>query len=215
MTDLRARAKNLTPTRWLSGLHDLRATTDGALYTAGHGLSAGLEGRIFGANMGVVTTPVAIAATVAIVDTSPQAWIRVPDSTVIIPLYAKFVVEATGITTQGEISHLIAQNDIGNGTSSAADVGPVNLNTAVPAASTCTARQDATGAATAPTNPLELSRFSFAASAVNQHFEWSGGNLGVYPIVRGAGSWAMYIGGNAASWYGQMVWMEFTEASVT
>ena len=214
MTDLNALVNNTSVSRTGLGWTSLRATPDGALYTTDVGGSLGIEGRIFAANMGLVTTPLATAATTAIVNTTPHAWIRVPDGTAIVPLYARIVVESQSITTQGEISLLIAQNDIGNGTSSAADAGPINLNTAAPVTSACTARQLATGAATAPTNPLELTRFSFAASAVNQAFEWDARSLGVFAVVRGEGSWAIYIGGNAVNYYAQMVWAELSEADI-
>ena len=214
MTDLNALVNNTSVSRTGLGWTSLRATPDGALYTRDMGGSLAVEGRIFAPNMGRVTTPLATAATTAIVDTPPHAWIRVPDGTAIVPLYARIVVESASITTQGEISLLIAQNDIGNGTSSAADSGIIALNTAAPVTSACTARQLATAAATAPTNPLELTRFSFAASAVNQAFEWDARALGVFAVVRGAGSWAIYIGGNAVNYYAQMVWAELSEADI-
>ena len=215
MTNLNALVNNTSVSRTGLGWTNLRSTPDGALYTRDIGGSLGVEGRIFAANMGLVTTALATAATTAIVNTTPHAWIRVPDGTAIVPLYARIVVESQSITTQGEISLLIAQNDIGNGTSSAADSGIIALNTAAPVTSACTARQLATGAATAPTNPLELTRFSFAASAVNQAFEWDARSLGVYPVVRGAGSWAIYLGGNAVVYYAQMIWAEFPEGTLS
>ena len=210
MSDARASINN-SPSRVKDRFNELRMTPDGALYRADLGLSVGLEGRIFGMNAGLVTTPLTTAATSVIANTIPHAWVRVPDGTVIVPLYAKITIESSGATTQGEAAILIAQNDIGNGTSSAADAGPVALNTAVPVVSSCTARQLATVAATVPTNPLELQRFSWAASAANTSFEWNPVNTGVYPMVRGAGSWAIYLGGNAVIYYAQMVWMEFSE----
>ena len=214
MSDLRAFIQNLSVGRASSGtLAGLRMTPDGALYTADVALAAAIEGRIFGANSGVVTTPAATAATTAITNTIASHWIRVPDGTVIVPLYCRIVVEANGATTQGEISVLTAQNDIGT-SGVAATVGPLSLNTAGPVTSNCFARQIAT-ASTAPTNPAELTRFSFAASAVNQHFEWNARELGIYPLIRGAGTWAIYIGGNAVSFYAQTVWAEFPEGTLS
>ena len=215
MTDLKAFTRNTSVDRVPTGWTNLRSSPDGALYRVDYGFSLGVEGRTFAANMGVVTTPLATAATTAIVNTTPHAWIRVPDGTAIIPLYAKVVVESHSITTQGEISVLIAQNDIGNGTSTAATAGPISLNTAAPVTSACTARNLATGAATAPTSPLELTRFSFAASAVDQIFIWDAAKLGVFPVVRGAGTWAIYLGGNAVNYYAQMIWAELAEAGIS
>ena len=213
MSDLRA-ISVISPSRPTSGLADLRMTPDGALYTVKHGLSVGIEGRVFGAYAGSITTPLTTAATTAIVNTTPHLWVRVPEGTAIIPLSCKLTIESSGITTQGEASILIAQNDIGSGTSTAA-TGPVSLNTAAPVVSACTARNLATGAATAPTNPLELTRFSWALSTANTTFEWNVGQLGYWPIVRGAGSFAMYLGGNAVVYYAQMQWMELNEAGLS
>src|SRR4030067_977032 len=120
MTDLNALVNNTSVSRTGLGWTSLRSTPDGALYTRDIGGSLGVEGRIFAANMGLVTTPLATAATTAIVDTTPHAWIRAPDGTAIVPLYAKIVVESASITTLGEISLLIAQTAIGNAPSSQA-----------------------------------------------------------------------------------------------
>ena len=110
---------------------------------------------------------------------------------------------------------VIAQNDIGSGTSSAADAGPISLNAAAPVASNCTARQLATGDVTAYTNPLELSRFSWAASAVNQVFTWNAKELGVFPVLRGPATWAIHLGGNTVTHFVEMVWAEYPESAVT
>lgn len=216
MSDLRALIQNLSVGRHGSSAapNSLRMTPDGALYTAPYPLSAAVEGNVFGMNAGTVTTPLSTAATTALANTTPHAWVRVPDGTVIIPLYASITVETSGITTQGEASIVIAQNDIGNGTSSAG-TGPVSFNTAAPVTSACTVRALATGATTAPTNPLELARFSFAASTVNTNFTWTGGEHGYWPIVRGAGSWAIYLGGNAVGYFAQMIWVELSESGLS
>ena len=215
MSDIRAWVQNQSVGRAGTGTFGgLRMTPDGALYVADLNLSAAIEGRLFGANMGSVTTPAATAATTAITNTIASAWVRVPDGTAIVPVYARVVVESNGITTQGEASILIAQNDIGAGSGAAATAGPVSLNTAVPLTSNCTPQQIAT-ASTAPTSPVELARFSFAASAVDQIFEWKARTLGTFPVVRGAGSWAIYIGGNAVNFFAQMIWAEFPEGTLS
>src|SRR3990167_3502936 len=122
MTDIRALVVNTSVGRngTSQAPAELRATPDGALYTAELGLSTGIEGRTFAAHMGQITTPLTTAVTTALSNTTPHAWVRVPDGTVIIPIYARITFEGSGATTQGEISIWIAQNDIGNGTSSAA-----------------------------------------------------------------------------------------------
>ena len=214
MAEVRGYVENLSVGRAGTGtFRALRSTPDGALFIADANLAASFEGRLFGANMGVVTTPVTTAATTAITNTIAHAWVRVPALTAIVPVYCRVVVESSGATTQGEGSVIIAQNDIGV-TGAVAVAGPISLNTAAPVTSNCLPRQLGT-ATTAPTNPIELTRFSFAASAVNQHFEWNARELGIYPVVRGAGTWAIYLGGNAVVYYAQMIWAEFPEGTLS
>lgn len=186
----------------------------GNLYTLPAEYGFGVDGRLFGVHFGSVTTPLATAATTAIAATSPQAWLRVPDNAAIIPLSVNITVEATGITTQGEIAIGISQNDVGNGTSTAGAT-PVNLNTSNPRASLVTARQLATGAVTAETNFVELRRFSFAASAVNQDFTWNVRQQIVPLVLRGPASFLVYVGGNAVNFFAQMQWIELSETAVS
>lgn len=217
MADIRAFVQNQSVGRAGDGsIAGLRMTADGALYIADLTLSAAIEGRVFGFNSGVVTTPAATAASGALTATIGSSYIRVPDGTAIVPVYARLVVESSGATTQGEASLLIAQNDIGVGGGAAASSGaaPINLNTASPLASNCTPNQIATASA-APTNPLEVARYSWAAAAVNQHFEWVGGVNNMAPVIRGAGTFGFYIGGNAVQFYSIIIWAEFPENSLS
>ena len=173
----------------------------------------GLEGRVFGCHWGTLTTPLATAATTAIAAQRPMAWLRIPDGTVIAPMDMEFVVEANGITTQGEIAVATSQNDVGNGTSSAGTSGPLALNTAALSASNVTQRQLSTGDATLETSLLELKRFSFAASAVNQSYSITAEDFdGI--VLTGPASLLVYIGGNAVNFFAQARWMEFTESDV-
>jgi len=187
----------------------------GNLYSLPAELGFGVDGRLFGCHFGTVTTPLATAATTAIAAQRPMAWLRIPDGTAIMPLSVNILVEAAGATTQGEISIAICQNDVGNGTSSAGTSGALSLNTAVPRASLVTPRQLSTGDSTAETSLLELKRFSFAASAVNQDFSWNARQLVVPLVLRGPASFLVYIGGNAVNFYAQMQWLEVTETSVS
>ena len=216
MSDIRAFVKNTSVGRAGDGtLAGVRMTPDGALYVAQYPLSASIEGRLFGCHWGTVTTPLATAATTAIVAARPMAWIRVPDGTTIFPLNLEITMEATGITTQGEISVAIAQNDVGNGTSTAGTSGIIALNTAALVTSNCSHRHLATADVTAETSLLELKRFSFAASAVNQAYSWNAAREGIWPVLRGPASLLVYIGGNAVNFFAQAQFIEVTEASVS
>ena len=214
--DLRTYIQNLTAGRLTSGnWQNNRGTADGAIYTEEWITALAIEGLVYGANGGAVTTPIATPATSAINILRPQFWVLVPDGTAIIPLRAAVQVETSGATTQGEIAVAMCQNFVGNGTSSAATAGPISLNSAVPASSLCTVRQLATADVTAPTNPLELDRFSFAADADNLMYGWEGKDQSVPPILRGPASFLIYIGGNTVNFFAQVQWAEVTEASVS
>ena len=168
-----------------------------------------VAGKMFVANFGSVTTPLATAATTAIVARRPMAWIRVPDATAIIPVRATIVVESAGATTQGEISVAQASNDVGNGTSTASVLGARQLNTRLGTeAGNCTPRHLSTGDCTLEVDLRELDRFSFAASAVDQKFVYRPQNDGLFSVLHGDASWLIYIGGNAVNFFVQMVWIE-------
>ena len=135
-----------------------------------------------------------------------MAWLRAPATVAILPLFCGITVESTGITTQGEIAIAIAHNDVGNGTSSAATLGATPMNPRVSTGSGVTARQLSTGDCTAETNYSELKRFSFAASAVNQDYNWYPTEW--LPPLAGPASFLVYIGGNAVNFFCQMIWIE-------
>ena len=173
------------------------------------------QGRMFGAAFGGVTTPIATAATTAIAAKRPMAWLRIPNGSVVVPSKIGFVVKASGATTQGEAVIAITTNDVGDGTSSAGTTQPINLNTGSSLTSLCSTRQLATADVTLETGYLELKRFTWAASAVNQDFSWRAGDDGDPPTLRGPATLAVYIGGNAVSVYCQMQFAELLESDAT
>lgn len=187
----------------------LRCTRDGTLFTADYFESLAMQGRIFSANMGTVTTPLTFLITAA---NRPDAWIRVPSGTAILPIKATVVLESAAGTVT-EIDVRIAQNDIGNGTSSAADVGPRAHRTDAPLASLCTARQLATGDTTAETNPLSIYRRTYAR-ADEAGIDWRGievtRELMGYPLLLGAATWEVFVAatGTQATGYVVLTWAE-------
>lgn len=132
-------------------------TRDGAAFMADLKMKLGLQGRLFVVNAGSVTTPLTFLVTAA---NRPDVVLRVPTGTTILPFVVETVLEAAAGTAT-EIDVRMAQNDIGNGTSSAASVGPVNLRTDAPLTSLVIARQLYTADATAETNPVSVHRQTF------------------------------------------------------
>ncbi len=192
-----------------AGLVAIHTDRQGNLIVENANNNKAVAGKMFVANFGSVTTPLATAATTAITARRPMAWIRVPAETGIIPVRTTIVVESAGATTQGEISVCQASNDVGDGTSTASVLGARQLNTRLgTTAGDCTPRHLSTGDCTLEVDLRELDRFSFAASAVNQKFVYRPQNDGLFSVLHGDASWLVYIGGNAVNFFGQMVWIE-------
>jgi hypothetical protein len=198
----------------------LRGTRDGAAFSADWIQALILEGRGFGAGIGLLSAGEALPAA-AITTLRPQLWVRVPNGTAIIPFYAAVQVEDTGATGNFEVSLGISPIDAGNGTSSAADYGPVALRTDAPISSNCTCRQEATGDVTAASDPtVELWRVFKAednaatpATGGNANFVWE---PEVCPVVVGAGTLHMAIGSSAAPTVtAQIQWVEVPESAIT
>lgn len=166
-------------------------------------------GRLFGAEMGTVTTPLTFLASAA---NRPDAWIRVPSGTAIIPVYAGVTLESAAGTVT-EIDVRICRNDIGNGTSSAASVGPLALRTDAPnGAGNCTARQLATADTTAETSPLSIYRRTYAR-ADEAGIDWRGIEKdfrGKAPLLIGAATWEIFVAATTtqATGFVLMQWVE-------
>lgn len=173
----------------------LQGTRTGAAYVLPEFEALAYLGRVFAANMGSVTTPLTFLTTAA---NRPDAWIRVPSGTTIIPVQANIVLE-TSTGTATEIDVRIASNDIGNGTSSAATVGPQSTRTDAPVTSLCTARQLATADTTAETTPISVYRRTFGP--VSDTTTPGGLQRGIdatreimgFPICVGPATWEIFI----------------------
>jgi hypothetical protein len=169
-----------------------RGLRDGSLVTANYLDALAQEGRVFTANMGSVTTPLTFLVTAA---NRPDAWIRVPANTAILPIKVVVSLEAmTGTATELDVR--MASNDIGNGTSSAASVGPLSVRSDNPITSACTARQLATADTTAETTPMTLYRREFIraddAGSDSKGIEVTREMMG-FPVLVGAASWEVFV----------------------
>ena len=192
-----------------------RSTRDGALFVADWYEAHALEGRVFDAAFGAVTTALTFLITAA---NRPDMWVRCPDGTMILPLVETITLEAfAGTDTEIDIRH--CQNDIGNGTSSAATAGPLNLRTDAPVTSNCTARQLATGDTTAETNPISLWRgtINTASAAGNDNAGMKTVTRAMmgYPVGVGPYTWETFVAATTtqADGYGIKTWVEFAERS--
>lgn len=193
------------------------ATRDGALFTSSWYEHLALRGRIVSANFGSVTTPLTFLATAA---NRPDAWVRVPDGTAILPISINICLEAFAGTVT-EIDVRTCQNDIGNGTSTAASVGPLSLRSDSLFTSGCTARHLATADTTAETNPISIYRRTIpTASAAGNDF--AGTTLVTremmgFPVLLGPATWEVFIAATTtqATGFVIMTWGEVPESMLT
>ena len=191
----------------------VRGTRDGAMFVADWYEAHALEGRVFNAGFGSVTTVLTFLITLA---NRPDFWIRCPDGTMILPLVETIALEAY-LGTDTEIDIRDAQNDIGNGTSTAATVAPQNMRSDAPVSSNCTARQLATGDTTAETNPKTLWRYTIntAEAAGNDNaskLTITRPMMG-YPVGVGPYTWETFVAATTtqATGFGIKTWVEFAE----
>src|SRR3990167_7653943 len=103
MADIRYIAATSSPTRVSSDGPYLavQGTRDGAIFTADWFLARSLEGRLFGANSGVGTTPVTFAG--AYDADAPDLHVDVPSGTLIVPCYIMVKYEAIGTESELEV----------------------------------------------------------------------------------------------------------------
>ncbi len=194
-----------------------RGLRDGSLIFSEWYESLALAGRSVAANMGSVTTPLTFLVTAA---NRPDGWIRVPSGTSILPLGLTVALEAfAGTVTETDVR--VCQNDIGNGTSSAATVGPQSLRGDSLFTSGCTARQLATGDTTAETSPISVWRDSVpTASAAGNDIagrkDITRAMMG-YPILIGPATWEVYIAATTTQATGFLVfkWLEVPTTLIT
>lgn len=210
MSDIRV-VTATTPVRKTAddGFLSPRAIRDGSLVTVPWYEALALEGRAFSAQNGDETTPLTFLALAA---NRPDAWIRVADSTIVIPWCVTVTLEAAAGTVT-EIDVRIADNDIGNGTSTAATVGPYGQKTSLPIASTSTVRHLATADTTAGTNERTIWRLTLpyansTEAAQRMTFDITREMMG-FPVLVGAASIMVYISATTTQATGFVTWKWF------
>ena len=143
-----------------------------------------------------------------------------PSGTTILPLNVVVALEAfAGTVTEFDIRQ--TWNDIGNGTSTAASVGPQSLRGDTLFTSACVARQLATADTTAETNPISLWRDSVpTASAAGNDLAGrktiTRDMLG-YPVLIGPASLEVFIAATTTQATGFVIftWIEVPTTLIT
>ena len=204
-----ASVRRVADGQWASS----RSTRDGSLYTADWIQGCIIEGKGYTAGIGLLSAAEVLQAA-AITTLRPVLWVRVPTDTTIIPIYAAVQAEDTGAVNAFEIALGGSTIDAGNGTSVAADFGPVNLVTRG-SVGKCTARQEATGDVTAASDPpSDLWRVFLNSDTVADseypevNREWE--PYPRCPVLVGPATLHLSIGSSAApTATAQLQWLEF------
>lgn len=177
--DIRVRAQTLSARRVSDGTwRSARATRDGALFTAEWFQALIGEGRGFVAGIGLLSAGEALPNAQVITTLRPTFVLRVPTGTTILPFYGAVQVEDSGGTAALEMNIGTAGSDVGNGTSSAADFGPINLKTNATRGSLVVPRQEYTGNSSAdPDNDqwrkwMTEDNAATPATVGSSNFEW-------------------------------------------
>lgn len=197
-----------------SGYKVVQGWRDGSMSTVDFIERMSAAGRLMTANFGSVVTALTFLITAA---NRPDMFIRVPSGTTIIPVKLDIAFNSmAGTVTM--VDSRVCLNDIGNGTSSAATVGPVNSRTDNPAtgsgvAGLCIARQLATADTTAETTPFSLFRHSYIraddAGSNEKNLHLKRDDLG-RPFLVGPCTWETFVQATTtqATGFGIKSWIE-------
>ncbi len=241
MTDVHLLANQTLPGRVADGEGlTARGTRDGSLVLPSWYQALLMEGKVFGANMGVATTPFDAdtgAATPAFDDDQPTFGLDIPDNVVVIPLSIIVQIETHTGTAEGLLETFFGfaptATALGDGTSTALTIVPMRTDGV--STSQCTARGPYTGnAAVLPTTLTGWGEFfrsgyptdSDAADAVggvideneaSYHHEWSA--LDSLPaIIVGPAIIAGYVSSTSddgvVTGFATVTWAELPESVV-
>lgn len=224
MSDLRVYAQQSTISRTTDGnLVGMRGLRDGTALYAPWELALVMEGKVFGANAGTITTGIAGHAT-ADADQPEFAIRAAADTLVILPLYLEAGAQSFE-TTLGihSVFWAISNIDVANGTSTG--ITPINLNLSSSTAVSATVRSAYTGNGTDPLtagNFFELTRAAgvFDSDAATSGVlglkaVWSSKQDAGIPILARTGSIVGYgEGGTTANFFFTAKWAEFTQAQI-
>jgi hypothetical protein len=185
------------------------ATRDGAQYSADWLMALALEGRIYTASVGTITTPITFGAFDA---DQPELALLVPATHLILPLSIQVHIEdAAG--TDNEIFFITSTATVTAGTSTA--VTPVNHLVGNTSVSGCTVLTAYSGNGTDPytgtTNEFWRTGYAFADTTVGPHKVYSWNWRDYAPIaVTGVGSLVGYVSATTTQMNGfiKVTWAE-------
>ena len=207
------------------GVADLRCTRDAVLFTAPWLLAQAMEGRMYCASAGSLTTPITWTATAACDMTKAAVMIDVPSGTTIIPVSIQLYMEAFGTNALFECAAHIGSGGVSAGGTA---VTVTNMRSDAPDTSLCTVTSDLTGGTALTTNISEFWRSGLQAAitiatAVNNiantdqgfyKFEWKLTDGLAFPIVKGASQLFVTQGSQAGTGFCKVIWVEFPSTMI-
>ena len=225
MSDIRV-VGSTVPTRLTAdgGFISPRGLRDGTLAVAPWLEALALEGRVFLANSGTVTTPITFGAG-ALVTTAPDLTQTVPVGTTVLPIEIRIYMEAYG--TDAIFECLAATGTGGVVGSGGSAITPVSLRSDAPISNTTTIRGSDTSATYMTTNVAELfhegARFaitktasSATVSAFDQNlFVWRRSSLWGGPVLYGAAQLMVFAKSQAGAGFITYTYAQIPSNSVT
>lgn len=194
-----------------------RATRDGALFTADWVDGLILEGRVFGANLGTLTSPATFSG--AMVATEAEFVVDIPDGTIGIPLSIEFVL-STGTTGLSEVC-AVASSTLAVGTAGTS-LTPYSLRLDQPISSVATVWGALdSGGNTSPYsgNYLEFFRDGYGTDpsvtgTPPPVYRWSAKESGFFPLIVDGGSITIFAGEAASTGFITVTWAELPESYI-
>jgi len=194
-----------------------QSTVDGSLLTASWIQQKVLEGRVFCAQAGLLTTAITWTATATNDQTKPAMFLHVPDGTTVIPLEISMYFEAYGTNAQAELEAITGTGGVSAGGTA---MTITNMRSDANVTSLCTATSDITGgtACTANVNAFWRDGQQFAITKTTakadasiydpNKFVWRHSDSLVAPVCKGASQLMVTQGSQAGTGFGKIIFVE-------
>ncbi len=207
------------PTRKTSDgvLINAQGMRDGTLFTAGWIERLTLEGRVFAANLGTLTSPATFAA--GMVADEADFLVDIPDGIIGIPISIEYTLQ-TGTTGVSEVCAL-ASSTLAVGTSGTSlTVYNVRLDSPIASRATVWGAL-ASGGNTTPYsgNYYEFFRDGYGTDpsvtgTPSPTYRWSAKTSSTFPVIVDGGSITIFHGAAAATGFITVVWAELPESYI-
>lgn len=202
---------------------DLRCTRDGTLLMAPWLVSLAMEGRMFCAAAGSLTTPITWTATAAADMTKAAVCVAVPSGTTIIPVSIQLAMEAFGTDALFEAAAHIGTGGVSAGGTA---VTVTNMRTDAPLATGCTVTSDLTGGTALTTNISEFWRTGLQKCVTlgtgdddsgrePSVYEWNLATSSAVPVCVGASQLFVTQGSQAGTGFCKIIWVEFPSTMIS